>query len=97
MRDITVVTSTKSKDELYSVKCPMLNSTNYTVWTIRMKNLLKVQKVWSIIEETDDDEKNNRALALLFQAIPEALILQVGEMDTMKKDWDAIKTKHVGA
>lgn len=62
-----------------------------------MKNLLKVQKVWSIIEETDDDEKNNRALALLFQAIPEALILQVGEMDTMKKDWDAIKTKHVGA
>lgn len=63
-----------------------------------MKNLLKVQKVWSIIEEeTDDDEKNNRALALLFQAIPEALILQVGEMDTTKKVWDAIKTKHVGA
>lgn len=63
-----------------------------------MKNLLKVQKVWSIIEEeTDDDEKNNRTLALLFQAIPEALILQVGEMDTMKKVWDAIKTRHVGA
>lgn len=47
--------------------------------------------------ETDDDEKNNKAIALLFQSIPETLILQVGELDTAKKVWDAIKSRHMGA
>ena len=47
--------------------------------------------------ETNDDEKNNKAIALLFQSIPETLILQVGELDTAKKVWDAIKSRHMGA
>ena len=37
------------------------------------------------------------AIALLFQSIPEALILQVGDLDTAKSVWDAIKARHVGA
>ncbi|XP_013632942.1 PREDICTED: uncharacterized protein LOC106338531 [Brassica oleracea var. oleracea] len=37
------------------------------------------------------------ATALLFQSILEALILQVGELETAKKVWDAIKARHVGA
>ena len=73
-----------------SIQCPMLNSTNYTVWAMRMKICLKVHEVWDItdaktIDETTDGEKNNMAIALLFQSIPEALILQVGELDTAKK------------
>ena len=63
-----------------------------------MKILLKVHKVWEIVEsETTDDEKNDMAIALIFQSIPEALILQVGELDTAKKVWDAIKARHLGA
>lgn len=80
------------------VQCLMLNQTNYTVWAIRMKVALKVHKVWDIVEtEATDGEKNNMAIALLFQSIPEALILQVGELDTAKKVWEAIKARHVGA
>lgn len=37
------------------------------------------------------------ATALLFQSIPEALILQVGELDTAKSVWDAVKARHIGA
>ncbi|XP_048591470.1 uncharacterized protein LOC125576134 [Brassica napus] len=37
------------------------------------------------------------AIALLFQSIPEALILQVGELETAKKVRDAVKGRHVGA
>lgn len=37
------------------------------------------------------------ATALLFQSIPEALILQVGELDTAKKACDAIKSRYMGA
>lgn len=37
------------------------------------------------------------AKALLFQSIPEAMILQLGGLDTAKKVWEAIKARHVGA
>ncbi|KMS98645.1 hypothetical protein BVRB_3g070000 [Beta vulgaris subsp. vulgaris] len=81
-----------------SIKGPMLNSTNYTVWAMRMKVALKVHKVWETIDPgTKDDDKNNMAIALLFQSIPEALILQVGELKTSKGVWDALKARHVGA
>lgn len=81
-----------------SIKCPMLNSSNYTVWSMRMKIALKVNKVWETIEPgTKDEEKNNIAIALLFQSITEALILQVGHLDTSKAIWDAIKARHIGA
>lgn len=39
----------------------------------------------------------NMAMALLFQSIPEALILQVGDLDSLKVVWEAIKARHVGA
>lgn len=47
--------------------------------------------------ETVEPEKNDMATALLFQSIPETLILQVGELETAKQVWVAIKTRHVGA
>lgn len=71
-----------------SIVCPMLNLTNYTVWAMRMRIALKVHKVWEAIEpgtDQTDVDKNNMAIALLFQSIPESLILQVGELDTAKK------------
>ena len=98
MGDITTTVATKPKEGTLSINCPMLNTTNYTVWSIRMKILLKVHKVWDIVEtETDESDKNNLATALIFQSIPEALILQVGEIDTAKKVWEAIKARHLGA
>ncbi|XP_023638842.1 uncharacterized protein LOC111830588 [Capsella rubella] len=80
-----------------SIQCPMLSSTNYTVWSIRTQLLLKVHKVWESVEPgEDDDDKNNMARALLFQSIPEASILQFGHLTTAKAVWDAIKIRHVG-
>ncbi|KAG7594688.1 Zinc finger CCHC-type [Arabidopsis thaliana x Arabidopsis arenosa] len=79
-----------------SIQCHMLNATNYTVWAIRMKIALKVHKAWEVIETaTDDAEKNDIAMALLLQSIPETLVLQIGELDTAKKVWDSIKARHV--
>ncbi|XP_013616964.1 PREDICTED: uncharacterized protein LOC106323372 [Brassica oleracea var. oleracea] len=65
---------------------------------MRMKITLKVHKVWEAVEDvTTNREKNDMALALLFQSIPETLILQAGELDKAKQVWEAIKTRHVGA
>ena len=81
-----------------TIKFPMLTSSNYTIWLMRMKIALKVSEVWETIDPgTKDEKKNNMAIAFLFQSIPEALILQVGDIDTTKGVWDAIKARHVGA
>ncbi|XP_076949352.1 uncharacterized protein LOC143621973 [Bidens hawaiensis] len=81
-----------------SVHCPMLTATNYTVWAMRMKIVLRVHKVWDTIgSNSADDEKNDLAIALLFQSIPENLIMQVGNQETTKDPWGAIKSRHLGA
>jgi len=81
-----------------SITCPMLNASNYTVWTIRMEITLGINKVWETIDPgTTDFDKNLMARGLLFQSIPEALTLQVGNLKTAKEVWDSIKTRHVGA
>ena len=65
---------------------------------MKMKIALKVNKVWEAINPGNKhEEKNNMAIALIFQSIPEALTLQVGDLDTAKAVWDAIKARHVGA
>lgn len=99
MGDITTtMATTNPKEGGILIKCPMLNSTNYTVWAIRIKVLLKIHKVWDVIEdESVDIEKNDMATSILFQSIPETLILQVGELNTAKQVWDAVKTRHMGA
>lgn len=87
-----MVVTTKKEGGSSSIKCPMLTTTNYTVWAIRMKMLLRVHKVWEVIEtESTEGDKNDMVTTLLFQSISETMILQVGELDTAKKVWDAIR------
>lgn len=63
-----------------------------------MKIALKVHKFWDVIEEdSTGGDKNDMAIAFLFQSILELLILQVRELDTAKYLWEAIKARHVGA
>ena len=99
MSDLTVATTKPTKEGgSSSIKCPILSATSYTVWAMRMRILLRVHKVWDIVEtEAEGDERHDMAMALLFQSIPETLILQVGELDTAKKVWDAIRARYVGA
>ena len=60
--------------------------------------MLKINKVWDLVEnESDDSEKNNLATALIFQALPETLVLQLCNLETAKKVWDAIKERYLGA
>jgi len=91
--------TTKEVSGSSSIQCPMLNAINYTVWAMRMKRALKVHKAWNMIDkvtEPFDEDKSDVACALLFQSIPEALALQIGELDTAREVWDAIKSRHLG-
>ena len=97
MADVTRAPRTKDFGST-SIQCPMLSPTNHTVWSMRMKVLLRVHEVWDTIEPgSDDQKKNDVAIALLFQSVPETLILQVGEQTASKEIWNAIKSRHLGA
>lgn len=82
----------KSKEiGLFLIKCFMFDFENYIVWVIRMKIVFKVNKVWEVIEfGIKDEDKNNMAIALLFQSISEVLILKFGDFDIVKVVWEVI-------
>ncbi|XP_010430806.1 PREDICTED: uncharacterized protein LOC104715053 [Camelina sativa] len=80
-----------------SIKCPMLNPSNNTVWSMKMKILLRVHKAWDVIEKGNIDEtKNDLAIALIVQSIPESLTLQVGVLESAREIWEAIRSRHIG-
>ena len=62
-----------------------------------MEVLLGIHGVWDVVDPgSDDAKKNNIVKGLLFQSIPEDLILQIGNLKTGKEMWDAIKTRNLG-
>jgi len=80
MSELAVSTGrTKESGASTSIQFPMLNTTNYTIWALKMKIALKVHKAWEIIETGEPGEENNNiAMHLLFQSIPEVMTLQIG-------------------
>ncbi|KAL1205086.1 hypothetical protein V5N11_016427 [Cardamine amara subsp. amara] len=65
---------------------------------MRIKVMLRLYDVWETINPgSTDPKKNNVVTTLLFQSIPEALILQVGEQTAAKDICEAIKSRYLGA
>lgn len=63
-----------------------------------MKKAHNLYEVCDTIDPgSDDAKKNNMAIALLFQSVSGELILKIGEHDTSKKIWEAIKSYNLGA
>lgn len=52
-----------------------------------MKVALKVHESMGDYRSTGDGDKNDMARALMFQSIPESLILHVGNTETSKTVW----------
>nr|GEV01858.1 uncharacterized mitochondrial protein AtMg00810-like [Tanacetum cinerariifolium] len=65
---------------------------------MRIEVLLGIYEVWDVVDlGSDDAMKNNIVKGLLFQSIPEDLVLQIGNLKTKKETWEAIKTRNLGA
>lgn len=81
---------------------PMLDRSNYTAWAMKMKVFIKAQGAWIAIEPKDpkaevDDKIDQIALAMIYQGIPEGMLLSLADKDTAKGAWEAIKTLCQGA
>nr|GEY50047.1 hypothetical protein [Tanacetum cinerariifolium] len=73
-------------------------STNYTIWRMRMKELLGIHEVWDVVDPSlDDAKKNNIVKVLFFQSIQEDLVLLIGNLKTRKEMRKVIKTLNLGA
>ncbi|XP_021980200.1 uncharacterized protein LOC110876335 [Helianthus annuus] len=90
----------KDGNSLSQFQCPILKPTNYTVWAIRIKTILEANGLWETIKPAEnatvDTKKDKSAIAYLFQAIPEDVVLQVANCKTAKEIWDNLKVRHVG-
>ena len=73
------------KESSVSLHYPMLTKMNYSVWAIKMRVNLQAQGVWDAVQNEDVDERKDRmALAAIYQAIPEDVLLLLAEKDTDK-------------
>lgn len=76
---------------------PTLAKNNYTTWALKMKIYMQAQGVWVAIEQSDPkvavEEKTDKvAMAMLYQGLPEDMLLSIAEKGTSKEAWEALKT-----
>lgn len=92
----------KMKGGSFGLTYPMLSRGNYTAWALKMKVYMQAQGVWSAVKPTDPkvavEEKTDKiAMTMLYQGIPEEILLSVAEKTSAKETWEAIKTLCQGA
>ncbi|KAK1414804.1 hypothetical protein QVD17_30563 [Tagetes erecta] len=80
---------------------PVLTPTNYPIWAVKVKSIMDAYGIWETVEprglgEEPDPKKAKHALAFLFQAIPEELVLQMSSYTDPKKVWDGLKIRYLG-
>lgn len=84
-----------------SLAYPLLSSTNYTAWAIKVEAILDAQGLWEAVNpakgEVADARKDKTTRAQLLQALPEDILMQVSQKKTAKELWDSLKKRFVGA
>ncbi|KAL4590292.1 hypothetical protein LXL04_003220 [Taraxacum kok-saghyz] len=80
---------------------PVLTPINYPVWAVKVKSIMDAHGIWETVDvrvlgEETDPKKKKQALAFLFQAIPEEMVLQMASYTDPKQVWDGLKTRYLG-
>ncbi|KAJ9551975.1 hypothetical protein OSB04_016020 [Centaurea solstitialis] len=80
------------------LQCPRLTETNYTMWALLMETILKAHGLWETIDVKDavDEKKAYTSKAMIFQTLPEDVLMQVAQCSTTKEVWDSIKVRFIG-
>jgi transposase InsO family protein len=80
------------------IQYPMLSDTNYGLWAVKMKILLRALGVWEAVEceGEADKEKDQGAIAAISQAVSDSTIMAIAEKETAKEVWQVIKQMAVG-
>ena len=89
------------KEGSMTFQVPILSPTNYPVWVVKVKAIMDAHGIWETVEsrtlgEEPNVKKRKQALAFLFQAIPEDMVLQMASYTDPKQVWDGLKTRYLG-
>lgn len=92
----------KLKEGGVGLSYPMLSRSNYTAWALKMKVYMQAHGVWEAIEPKDqntkvEEKKDKVALAVIYQGLPEDILLSLADKKTAKEAWVALKTMCLGA
>nr|GEU70578.1 zinc finger, CCHC-type [Tanacetum cinerariifolium] len=89
------------------LQCPKLTYTNYITWALMMETILKAYGLWKVIDAKKetygkqeiaiDEKAENTAKEMIFQILPQDMLMQVAQYTTAKEVWNSIKVKHHGA
>nr|GFA63872.1 zinc finger, CCHC-type [Tanacetum cinerariifolium] len=83
------------------LQCPKLTKTNYTLWSILVETVLRAYGLWESIdpvtEATVDEKKNYTTKAIIFQTLPEDILLQVVKYKDVKDVKESIRVQYLGA
>nr|GEV54444.1 zinc finger, CCHC-type [Tanacetum cinerariifolium] len=100
-RDGTSSSTTTREQGNVSLQCLKLTETNYTTWALIMETILKAYGIWETIVakegETTNEKKDNTSKAIIFQTLPQDMLIQVAQYTTTKEVWNSSKVKHLGA
>ena len=89
--------SSKNEEGSFGLSYPMLTKTNYTVWATKMKVFMQAHAVWEAIQPKDpkanpvEEKTDKRALAIIYQGLPDDMLLTVAEKQTSKEAWGRLK------
>nr|GEZ02318.1 zinc finger, CCHC-type [Tanacetum cinerariifolium] len=106
--DKTSSSASVREQENISLQCPKLTETNYTTWALIMETILKAYGLWKVIDETDgkketggkqettiDMKAKNTAKGMIFQTLPQDMLMLVAQYTTANEVWNSIKVKHL--
>ncbi|XP_071699570.1 uncharacterized protein [Rutidosis leptorrhynchoides] len=83
------------------LQCPKLTESNYTSWSIMVETVLKAYGLWEAVDPVTggkvEARKNHTTKGIIFQTLPEDILLQVAKHNDAKDVWEEIKTRYLGA
>ena len=77
-----------SSSKAIPIQYPMLSESNYGIWAVNMKLILRSLGVLSVIEGDKEDanaEKDQDAMVAIAQAIPDSILMSLAEYETAKE------------
>ncbi|KAK1627275.1 hypothetical protein QYE76_001590 [Lolium multiflorum] len=80
------------------IHCPQLTDTNYGMWPVKMKIILRSLRCWRAIEGKGehDPAKDEDAFAALSQSVPDSMVMALTEHNNATEAWEGIRRMRVG-
>ena len=101
MKDKSSALTVRDQGSNAPLQCPKLTETNYTSWSILVETVLRAYGLWESIDPvtgaTVDEKKNYTTKAIIFQTLPEDILLQVAKHKDAKDVWESIRVRYLGA